>query len=200
MSMVTPSTWSPWLSLPDAVDKLTDYLRTVEPGTVTAPLARTCELSNLKPKSSRGTPDGFSSVLGYSRHTFKLADNHLALSHQPGGQELVPKRAAQLEGENPDYATQDLFNVIADNDFPSWTACIRFMEPEQAKKFRYHIFDISKVWSQKDPENYFAEVEQTAYSPGNMVPGIVASFNRMPQDRLFSHSNTHRHHLDSNFN
>ncbi|KAJ1985855.1 catalase A [Dimargaris cristalligena] len=116
------------------------------------------------------------------------------------GQELVPKRAAQLEGENPDYATQDLFNVIADNDFPSWTACIRFMEPEQAKKFRYHIFDISKVWSQKDPENYFAEVEQTAYSPGNMVPGIVASFNRMPQDRLFSHSNTHRHHLDSNFN
>ncbi|KAJ1978924.1 catalase A, partial [Dimargaris cristalligena] len=171
--------------------------------------------------SNRGTPDGFRHMHGYSSHTFKLVDNHGKFRYfkwhfrtNQGVKNLAAQRAAQLEGENPDYATQDLFNAIADNNFPSWTAYIQVMEPEQAKKFRYDIFDVTKVWSQKEyplmevgkftlnrnPENYFAEVEQAAFSPGNLVPGIDASFDRMLQGRLFSYPDTHRHRLGPNFN
>ncbi|RKP34509.1 catalase core domain-containing protein [Dimargaris cristalligena] len=94
---------------------------------------------------------------GYSSHTFKLVDNHCKfhffkwhLSTNQSVKNLAPQRAAQLEGENPDYATQDLFNAIADNNFPRWAAYIQVMEPEYTKKSRYDIFDITMVWSQKE--------------------------------------------------
>lgn len=94
-----------------------------------------------------------------------------------------------MAGLNPDYATQDLFAAIERKEFPSWTAYIQTMTAEQAESFRYNILDLTKVWPHsefplrrfgkltldKNPENYFAEVEQVAFAPSHLVPGIEPS-------------------------
>ncbi|KAJ2722524.1 catalase A, partial [Coemansia sp. Benny D115] len=98
-------------------------------------------------------------------------------------------------------------------DHPSWTVYIQVLTEEDAKNYKYDIFDVTKVISQKDfplqevgrfvldrnPENYFAEVEQAAFSPSHMVPGIAPSPDRMLQGRLFSYPDTHRHRLGANY-
>jgi len=114
---------------------------------------------------------------------------------------------------DPDYAIRDLYNAIADKDFPSWTMFIQVMTFDQAEKFEFNPFDLTKVWSQADyplipvgkitlnrnPRNYFAEVEQLAFSPAHLVPGIEPSPDKMLQGRLFSYNDTHRHRLGANF-
>ena len=121
--------------------------------------------------------------------------------------------ASQMTGVDPDCATRDLFSAIQGGDFPSWTVYIQAMKPEDAVKYRWNIFDVTKVWPHKDypllpvgkmvlnrnPENYFAEVEQAAFSPSHMVPGIEPSADRMLQGRLFSYPDTHRHRLGVNY-
>lgn len=106
----------------------------------------------------------------------------------------------RLAGENPDYAQQDLFESIAKKEFPSWELCVQVMTVAQAEAFRYNILDLTKVWSHKDyplrpigqlvldrnPENYFAEVEQIGFSPASLVPGIEASADPVLQSRMFS--------------
>ncbi|WP_459101845.1 catalase, partial [Helicobacter pylori] len=108
---------------------------------------------------------------------------------------------------------RDLFDAIARGDFPKWKLSIQVMPEEDAKKYRFHPFDVTKIWYLKDyplmevgivelnknPENYFAEVEQAAFTPANVVPGIGYSPDRMLQGRLFSYGDTHRYRLGVNY-
>ena len=130
-----------------------------------------------------------------------------------GIKNLPTAKADELAGSDPDYSIRDLFNAIAKGDFPSWDLKIQIMSPEEAEKYNYNPFDVTKVWSQKDfplipvgrmtldrnPNNYFAEVEQIAFAPSHLVPGIEASPDKKLQGRLFSYTDTHRHRLGANY-
>lgn len=170
--------------------------------------------------SNHGTPDGFRHMHGFGSHTFKLVDKEGKFKYikwhfktKQGVKNLKPDEAAKLEGTNPDYATQDLFEAIERGDFPAWDVFIQIMEPKDAKTYRWNPFDVTKVWPHKDyplhpvgkftlnknPENYFAEVEQAAFSPSHLVPGVDTSADRLLQGRLFSYPDTHRHRLGVNY-
>jgi len=130
-----------------------------------------------------------------------------------GIKNLTSSEAATICGSNPDHAIKDLFDSIAGGKQVSWTMYIQVMPLEECKNYKWNIFDITKVWPQGDyplqqvgklvfnrnPENYFAEVEQAAFSPANLVPGIEPSLDRMLQARLFSYTDTQRHRLGGNF-
>lgn len=170
--------------------------------------------------SDRGTPDGYRHMNGYGSHTFKLrnkdGDHVFCKFHfkcDQGIKNLNRHRAGDLSATDPDYAIRDLYNSIATGNFPSWSLHIQVMTQEQADKHRDNPFDLTKVWSQKEfpllpvgkmvlnlnPKNYFAEVEQIAFSPAHMIPGIEPSPDKMLQGRLFSYSDTHRHRLGTNY-
>ncbi|CEG67568.1 Putative Catalase [Rhizopus microsporus] len=170
--------------------------------------------------SNRGTPDGYRHLNGYSSHTLKLVNERGEFKYvkwhfktDQGIKNLKASKAAELAGTDPDYATRDLFNSIERGEYPSWSVYIQVMNPEDAKKYRFNPFDVTKVWSHKDyplhpvgkltlnrnPENYFAETEQAAFSPSHIVPGIDITPDRMLQGRLFSYPDTHRHRLGANY-
>jgi catalase len=132
---------------------------------------------------------------------------------EQGIKTLTRQEASRLVGEDPDHATRDLSEAIKRGEFPAWKAYVQIMTPDQAKSYRFDPFDITKVWPHKDfpllpfgrlvldrnPSNYFADVEQAAFSPGNFVPGIGPSPDRLLQGRLFSYHDTHRHRLGTNY-
>ncbi|MBP1950635.1 catalase [Virgibacillus litoralis] len=167
----------------------------------------------------RGIPATFRHMNGYGSHTFKWVNDkgeafwvkYHFISEQ-GVKGLDEDVAGQIAGENPDYHVEDLYNSIDKGDFPAWKLYVQIMPYEDAKTYRFDPFDVTKVWSQKDyprievgrmvldrnPENYFAEVEQAAFSPGNFVPGIEASPDKMLQGRLFGYSDAHRYRIGAN--
>lgn len=170
--------------------------------------------------SDRGTPDGYRHMNGYGSHTFKLVNAQgeavyvkFHFKTDQGIKNLSAQRAGQLAGENPDYAQQDLYNSIANGNFPSWTLHIQVMTFEQAETVSFNPFDLTKVWPQgqfplipvgklvlnRNPTNYFAEVEQIAFAPSHLIPGIEPSPDKMLQGRLFSYADTHRHRLGANY-
>ena len=170
--------------------------------------------------SNRGTPRSFRHMNGYSSHTYmwynKAGDYFWVQLHfktEQGIQNFTGEEADRMRGIDPDVATRDLHQAIERGEFPSWRLEVQIMTPEQAKKYRFDPFDITKVWFHSDfpptevgrlvlnrnPENYFAEVEQAAFSPGNFVPGIGPSPDKMLQGRLFSYHDTHRHRLGPNY-
>lgn len=170
--------------------------------------------------SDRGTPRSYRNMNGYSSHTYmwynKTGEYYWVQLHfktEQGIQNFSGVEAEQMRGIDPDVATRDLYEAIAKGDYPSWRLEVQIMTPEQAKDYRFDPFDITKVWPHGDfppmdvgrlvlnrnPENYFAEVEQVAFSPGNFVPGIGPSPDKMLQGRLFSYHDTHRHRLGPNY-
>jgi catalase len=170
--------------------------------------------------SDRGTPDGFRHMDGFGSHTFKLvnAENEAVYCKfhwitDQGLKNLSAEDAARLQGENPDYALQDLYEAINRGEFPSWTLYIQVMTFAEAEAYRWNPFDVTKRWLVSDVPlqpvgrmilnrnalNYFAETEQLAFAPANMVPGIEASPDKMLQGRLFSYVDTQRHRLGANF-
>jgi len=170
--------------------------------------------------SDRGIPDGYRHMNGYGSHTFKLVNEkneavYCKFHHKTdqGIKNLPVDQADKLAGTQPDYSIKDLYNAIATKKYPSWTTYVQIMTYEQAKKHQFNPFDLTKVWPQsefplievgkivldRNPKNYFAEVEQMAFSPANLVPGIEPSPDKMLQGRLFSYSDTHRHRLGPNF-
>ncbi|WP_374723134.1 catalase KatA [Peribacillus tepidiphilus] len=171
--------------------------------------------------SDRGIPATFRHMNGYGSHTFKWVNEQgegvwvkYHFKTEQGIKNLDVNLAAKLAGENPDYHTEDLFNAIENGDFPAWKLYVQIMPLEDANTYRFDPFDVTKVWSQKDyplievgrmvlnknPENYFAEVEQATFSPGAFVPGIEASPDKMLQGRLFAYSDAHRYRVGANHN
>ena len=171
--------------------------------------------------SDRGIPATLRHMHGYGSHTFKWVNeegkSHWVKYHfrtDQGVKNMDPAVAEKVAGEHPDYHTEDLFNAIADGDFPSWTLKVQIMPEEDALQYAYDPFDVTKVWSHKDyplievgkmvldrnPENYFAEVEQSAFSPGNFVPGVEASPDKMLQGRIFAYADAHRYRIGANYN
>jgi len=170
--------------------------------------------------SDRGTPRSYRHLNGYSGHTFmwyNAQGEHvwvkIHFKTEQGIQNLTREEAVRLAGEDPDHATRDLYESIERGQYPAWTVYAQIMTPEDVKGYRFDSFDITKVWPHGDarlnavgrmvldrnPENYFADVEQAAFSPGNFVPGIGPSPDKLLQGRLFSYHDTHRHRLGSNY-
>ncbi|UIR30937.1 catalase KatA [Priestia flexa] len=171
--------------------------------------------------SDRGIPATFRHMHGFGSHTFKWVNKEgeavwvkYHFKTEQGVKNLPTDLAAKLAGDNPDYHTEDLFNAIEKGDFPAWKLYVQIMPVEDADTYRFDPFDVTKVWSQKDyplievgrmvlnrnPENYFAEVEQAAFSPGAFVPGIEASPDKMLQGRLFAYADAHRYRVGVNHN
>lgn len=169
--------------------------------------------------SDRGIPATLRHMHGFGSHTFKWVNAEgegvwvkYHFKTEQGVQNLAPDVAAQLAADNPDYHTEDLFNAIDKGDFPAWKLCVQIMPLEDANTYRFDPFDVTKVWSQKDyplievgrmvldrnPENYFAEVEQATFSPGTLVPGIDVSPDKMLQGRLFAYGDAHRYRVGAN--
>lgn len=170
--------------------------------------------------SDRGTPKNFRHMNGYSSHTFMWYNEkgeyvwvQYHFKTEQGIQNFTAEEADQMKAVDPDHATRDLSEAIQQGEYPSWRLEVQIMTPREAEDYRFDPFDITKVWPHSDfppidvgrmvlnrnPENYFAEVEQSAFSPGNFVPGIATSPDKMLQGRLFSYPDTHRHRLGTNY-
>jgi len=170
--------------------------------------------------SDRGTPASYRNMNGYSSHTYMWYNRkgeyfwvqyHFKTSQ--GIRNFTREEADHMRSADPDCATRDLHGAIARGEYPSWRVEVQIMTPEQAKDYRFDPFDITKVWPHADfppveigrmvldrnPENYFAEVEQAAFSPSSFVPGIGPSPDKMLQGRLFSYHDTHLHRLGPNY-
>jgi catalase len=130
-----------------------------------------------------------------------------------GIRNFTRERADEMRGIDPDYAQRDLFESIAKGDFPKWRVCVQIMPEKDAEKYHINPFDLTKVWPHGDyplvevgelvldrnPANYFAEVEQAAFEPKNIVPGMGYSPDKMLQGRLISYPDAHRYRLGTNY-
>ncbi|MFB3302037.1 catalase [Pseudomonas sp. AMR01] len=169
--------------------------------------------------SDRGTPDGYRHMHGFGSHTYSLinaaGERHWVKWHyktKQGIKNLTPAEAERLAGSDPDYAQRDLFGAIQRGDFPKWSVNIQIMTEAQADAHYENPFDVTKTWSQKEfplievgelelnrnPQNFFAEVEQAAFGPSNMVPGVGLSPDRMLQGRVFAYADAHRYRIGTN--
>lgn len=167
----------------------------------------------------RGIPASYRHMNGYGSHTFSLINAKdqrfwvkFHFHTMQGIKNLTNKQAAAVRAKDPDSHQKDLFQAIERGDFPVWRVSIQVMPEHEAKTYRFHPFDVTKIWSHKDyplmeigtmtltknPENYFAEVEQAAFTPASVVPGISFSPDRLLQGRLFSYGDTHRYRLGVN--
>lgn len=169
--------------------------------------------------SDRGIPDGFRHMHGYGSHTYAFVNEYGTFTYvkfhfvcNQGIKNMTTEEADLKNGSDPDYFIRDLYNAIHDGNYPSWDFYIQVMTPEQAAKLPYHPFDVTKVWYHGDfplipvgkivlnrnPSNYFAEVEQIGFDPAHFVPGIEPSPDRMLQARLFAYGDTQRYRLGVN--
>jgi catalase len=170
--------------------------------------------------SDRGTPDGYRHMNGYGSHTFSLlnADNERVwvkfhFKTAQGIKNFENDEAVKMKGLDADYAQRDLVKAIDGGDFPRWNVKIQVMTEEQAKTFRWNPFDLTKVWPHGDfplidvgvlelnenPNNYFADVEQSAFAPAHVVDGISYSPDKMLQGRILSYPDAHRYRLGGNY-
>jgi catalase len=169
--------------------------------------------------SDRGTPDGYRHMDGHSSHTYmwyNAKNEYVWIKYHfktdQGNKTLNAAQAEDLAGKDPNYSTRDLFEAIQKGDYPSWSVYVQIMTNEQAKEYDFDPFDVTKVWYHGDfpliplgkmvlnrnPENYFAEVEQAAFAPNNLVPGITFSPDKLLQGRTFAYQDAHRHRLGAN--
>jgi catalase len=169
--------------------------------------------------SDRGLPTSYRHINGYGSHTYSLinadGDRVWVKFHfktQQGIQTMSDAEATELIGKDRESHQRDLVQAIEKQDFPRWTVKIQTMSMEQAEAAAFDPFDLTKVWPHADyplreigtlelnrnPDNYFAEVEQSAFSPANVVPGIGHSPDRVLQARIFSYADAHRYRLGVN--
>ncbi|KAK0754432.1 catalase-like domain-containing protein [Schizothecium vesticola] len=159
----------------------------------------------------RGIPDGFRFMHGYSGHTLKLVNKD---DDMQGAKFITQEDSAK---HSPDYSQKELYSAIARGDFPRWTGEVQTMTPAQAEdvwaKQGINVFDLTHVWPQvqfprtkvgefalnENAVNYFAEIEQIAFNPAHMPPGIEPSAEPVLQSRLFSYPDTHRHRVGVNY-
>lgn len=167
----------------------------------------------------RGLPSSYRHMDGFGSHTFQWVnadgDEHWVKYHFKTDQGigfLTARDATEVAGLNPESHQVDLLEAIDRGERPSWTLKVQVMPKAEAANYRFNPFDVTKVWSQKDyplievgrmtlnrnPDNYFADVEQAAFDPGNFVPGIGPSPDKMLQGRLFAYGDAHRYRLGIN--
>ncbi|MBC3862830.1 catalase [Undibacterium jejuense] len=173
--------------------------------------------------SDRGTPDGYRHMDGFGSHTYSLinADGERVfvkwhLRTQQGIKNLSAADAARLAGTDPDYAQRDLFTAIANKEFPRWEVRIQVATEQQLQEWEartgWNPYDLTKIWPHSDfplipvgimelnrnPANYHAEVEQAAFSPANLVPGMGYSPDKMLQGRLFGYHDAQLYRVGTN--
>ncbi|EKA5634541.1 catalase [Vibrio navarrensis] len=169
--------------------------------------------------SDRGIPASYRHMHGFGSHTFSFINAQMERfwvkfhfrTHQ-GIKNLTNEEAEAIISKDRESHQRDLYESIENGDFPKWTLYIQVMPEKEAAQVPYNPFDLTKVWPHKDyplievgvlelnrnPDNYFAEVEQAAMNPANVVPGISFSPDRMLQARLFSYGDTHRYRIGVN--
>jgi catalase len=169
--------------------------------------------------SDRGIPASYRNLNGYGSHTYSLINAKgervwckFHFKTLQGIKNHTDEEAARLIGADRETHQRDLFDSIARGEYPRWRVCVQVMTQAQADAFRWNPFDLTKVWPHKEfplvevgmmelnrnPENYFAEVEQAAFKPSALVPGIGPSPDKMLQARLMSYADTHLHRLGVN--
>lgn len=189
--------WDFWTSLPEAFHQITVVM------------------------SDRGIPATYRHMHGFGSHTFSLInkDNERVwikfhLRTQQGIKNLSDSEAQAIIAKDRESHQRDLFDSIEKGDYPRWTMYIQVMSEQQAKEHHENPFDLTKTWSKKvyplievgylelnrNPQNYFADVEQAAFNPANIVPGIGLSPDKMLQGRLFSYGDAQRYRLGVNHN
>lgn len=191
------SNWDFWTLLPEALHQVTIVM------------------------SERGIPRNYRTMHGFGSHTFSLISSSgertwvkFHFRSQQKIANLSDSEAATLTGGDRESHQRDLFEAIERGDYPRWHLCIQVMSEAQARSHYHNPFDLTKVWPHaeyplievgvlelsRNPDNFFAEVEQAAFSPANIVPGISFSPDRMLQARLFSYGDAQRYRLGVNFN
>lgn len=187
--------WDYWTLLPEALHQITVLM------------------------SDRGNPRTYRHMHGFGSHTFSFinADNErywvkFHFKSQQGIENLTDEEAEQLVGKDRESHQKDLYESIENGDCPRWDFKVQIMPERDAATYRFHPFDLTKIWSHKDyplidvgvlelnrnPENYHAEVEQAAFNPAAVVPGIGFSPDKMLQGRLFSYGDAQRYRLGVN--
>ncbi|NOX15261.1 MAG: catalase [Epsilonproteobacteria bacterium] len=170
--------------------------------------------------SDRGLPSDLRHINGYGSHTYSFInkDNErfwikFHFKTKQGIKTLTNEEAAIIAGRDRESSQRDLFEAIENKNFPKWDMKIQVMSETEAKNYKYNPFDLTKVWSHKDfplidvgvmelnrnPNNYFNEIEQSAFSPSNTVPGIGLSPDKMLQARAFSYTDAHRYRLGTHY-
>ena len=168
--------------------------------------------------SNLGTPASYREMHGSSVHALKLVNARgdyvyakFAWKSRQGERNLRPHELAIVQGKSTSHATIDLYQAISKGQFPSWDLTVQVLRPQDMDKFDFDPLDATKVWPgiaerkvgtmvlNRVPDNFFEATEQVALAPGNLVPGIEASEDRMLQGRLFSYIDTAHHRLGANF-
>jgi catalase len=171
--------------------------------------------------SDRGIPQNYRQMHGFGSHTYSFinAANErfwvkFHFKSRQGIANWTDSEAGKIVGNDRESAQADLYNAIERSEFPSWDFKIQVMPEKDAQNYSINPFDLTKVWPHadyplidvgilelnKNPENYFSDVEQAAFTPANLVPGIAASPDKMLQGRLFSYGDAHRYRLGVNHN
>ena len=187
--------WDFWTSLPEALHQITITM------------------------SDRGIPKSYRHMHGFGSHTYSLINAageriwvKFHFKTQQGIKNLTDAEAEAIVGKDRESHQRDLYESIEKGEFPRWDMKVQIMSDEQAKCCPFNPFDLTKVWPHKDyplldvgvlelnrnPDNYFAEVEQAAFNPANIVPGIGFSPDKMLQGRLFSYGDAQRYRLGVN--
>lgn len=170
--------------------------------------------------SDRGTPDGYRHMNGYGSHTYSLINSKsertfvkFHFKTEQGIKNFTDAEAAAMKAKDMDYAQRDLLESIENGDFPRWNLRIQLMTQEQSRKVEFNPFDLTKVWPHsqfplvdvgimelnRNPDNYFQDVEQAAFAPAHVVDGIGYSPDKMLQGRLLSYPDAHRYRLGVNY-
>ncbi len=169
----------------------------------------------------RGLPVSWRTMPGFGSHTFQwinAAGERFWVKYHfesnQGNLEMEGTEAELIAGADADYYRRDLSDAIDRGDFPSWNVSVQVMPYDDAKTYRFNPFDVTKVWPHADypliavgthtlnrnPQNFFAEIESIALSPANLVPGIAASPDKMLMARIFSYPDAQRYRLGANYN
>jgi catalase len=170
--------------------------------------------------SDRGLPTDVRHINGYGSHTFSFVNAagerfwvKFHFKTMQGHRHYTNAEAEAVVGKSRETTQEDLFGSIAKGDFPKWKLQIQIMTEAQAETTPYNPFDLTKVWPHGDfplidvgvmelnrnPANYFAEIEQAAFSPSNVVPGIGFSPDKMLQARVFAYADAHRYRLGTHY-
>lgn len=170
--------------------------------------------------SERGIPASYREMHSYGCHAYRMYNQDKSvfvkfhIKSNQGIRNLSPQEAEALAGKEPDFYTKDLHESIERGEFPRWTIFIQVLQEEQISELGFDPFDATKVWSTKEfplqelgvmelnrnPTNYYAEVEQAAFSPSNLVPGIGVSPDPLLLARILAYPDAQRYRLGSNYN